>query len=176
MDTHSRIITELSAVERNLDLVLFRRYDDDDEGIGVGGYAAGGVAAGGAGLGAYGLIKRGQRVNQTYASPDFGKLGIDQIGAESSAAGQYSAGTPGGRARTVMPERRFVMNPGAPVTVPSTKGVFGDLSAGAKSVGGDISAAAKRAYESPLGLHARGIGAEVCPLKKLLGQGAKAVA
>ncbi len=152
MDTHTRIITELSAVERDMDLVLFRRYDDDDDGIGLAGIAGIGAVGTGAGLGAYGLVKKGQRLNQTQSNPGAGNLTLAQVGAESSAGGGVQISE---RGRRIMPERRFTLNPGPPVTVPSTKGVFGDFATGAKAFGKTLSGAGgdvSRAAQGKLGL------------------------
>jgi hypothetical protein len=155
-DQKKRAVTEFAALERDLDTILFRRKDDDEDRsslpMAIAKAGAGTVAVGGAtygGLkGLQTLTKRGKSINEmptaTMKQPAFDAgLRINQIGSDASGRGQFG--------NITQPERRFTL-PGQdpiPSTIPGkSKGVFGDLATGAKSfLNEDARTAGKQSME-----------------------------
>jgi hypothetical protein len=101
--TVRRIITELSACEKQIDAVLFARnqYDDDDDGSGLLTAGIGGTAlAGGATAGAYyrGRNKLASEAAEGGMLPGFEKKGpgiAGTIGKGFKTLGQDVKGLPG---------------------------------------------------------------------------------
>jgi hypothetical protein len=133
-DQKQRAVTEFAALERELDTVLFRRNDDDDEdylktGLKTAGFAGGTV---GAGIGVNALRVKGRTLNQMPIA--------EQItGADASAAVQRQwGGKVGSVIRpniTPRPESRFVLPGMTSTRSGASKGFLGDLATGSKATG-----------------------------------------